>query len=452
MKLPRILIAAPASGSGKTLVTCGILQALKNRNINVTAFKCGPDYIDPMFHGRVLGIPSKNLDTFFTNENMTRYLFAKEAQHADISVLEGVMGYYDGIAGISTKASAYDLASVTKTPVVLVLDVKGMSHSIIAFIKGFLEYRKDSRIRGVILNRMTAGLYPRIKEQIESELSVKVLGYVPVADEYVIESRHLGLVTPNEIIDLQEKLQGLSHVLEETIDFDALIMLANEAEDLIYEVPQIPKLSDNVTIGIAKDEAFCFYYRDNLELLESMGAKLCYFSPIQDSDLPKGLNGLIFYGGYPELYAKELSQNESMRTQIQEAIQKGLPYLAECGGFMYLHESMEDMEGNSYPMVGIIKGNAYATKKLNRFGYITLEAKKSQIFGEKGDACKAHEFHYFDSTNNGSDFYAKKPIAKREWDCMHANETYAVGFPHLYYYSNPEMIFRFLETCRKRGK
>lgn len=452
MKLPRILIAAPASGSGKTLVTCGILQSLKNRNIQVSAFKCGPDYIDPMFHGRVLGIPSKNLDTFFTDENMTRYLFAKEAQHTEISVLEGVMGYYDGIAGISTKASAYDLASVTKTPVVLVLDVKGMSHSIIAFIKGFLEYRNDSRIRGVILNRMTAGLYPRIKEQIESELSVKVLGYVPVADEYVIESRHLGLVTPNEIADLQERLQGLSHVLEETIDFDALIMLANEAEELIYEVPEIPKLSDNVTIGIAKDEAFCFYYRDNLELLESMGAKLCYFSPIQDSDLPKGLDGLIFYGGYPELYAKELSQNESMRMQIQEAIRKGLPYLAECGGFMYLHESMEDMEGNSYPMVGVIEGNAYATKKLNRFGYITIEANKTQIFGKKGVACQAHEFHYFDSTNNGSAFCAKKPMAKREWDCMHANETCAVGFPHLYYYSNPEMIFEFLETCRKRGK
>lgn len=457
MKAPRILLAAPASGSGKTLVTCGILQALLNRGLKTAAFKCGPDYIDPMFHGRVLGIASKNLDTFFTGEDMTRYLLGKEAAKADISVMEGVMGFYDGVAGISTQASAYDLARVTKTPVILVVDTKGMSLSVGALVKGFLEYRRDSRIQGVILNRMSASLYPRVREQLEAELPIKVLGYVPRAEEYVIESRHLGLVTPGEIKNLREKLQGLAGVLEETLDLDGIIALAAQAEEFFYETPKIPKLpveaeSRPVTIGIARDEAFCFYYRDNLELMEEMGARLSFFSPMEDRHLPQGLDGLIFYGGYPELYAEKLSRNETMKEDIRRALKGGTPYLAECGGFMYLHESMEDMEKNVYPMVGQIPGRAYLTGRLGRFGYLTLEAKKKQILGEKGGSCKAHEFHYFDSTSNGADFHAAKPKASREWDCIHADGQGAAGFPHLYYYSNPEMIFQFLLACEKRGR
>lgn len=453
MRAPRILLAAPASGSGKTLITCGILQALLNRNLRVAAFKCGPDYIDPMFHGRVLGIPSKNLDTFFTGDEVTRYLFGKEAEHADISVMEGVMGFYDGVAGISTQASAYDLARVTQTPVILVVDTKGMSLSVTAMIKGFLEYREDSRICGVILNRMTAGLYLRVKEQIETELPVKVLGYVPQAEEYVIESRHLGLVTPDEIEGLKEKLCGLAGVLEQTLDMEGMLQIAHQAEEISWQKPQLPRLSGKtVTIGIARDEAFCFYYRDNLELMEEMGAKLLFFSPLKEKHLPEGLDGLIFYGGYPELYAGRLSENESMRTEIRETVVGGMPYLAECGGFMYLHDTMEDMEGKAYPMVGILPGEAYRTGHLNRFGYVTLTANRSQILGEAGTSIRGHEFHYFDSTDNGEAFHARKPLAKREWDCIHADRQGAAGFPHLYYYSNPEMIFQFLTACEKRGR
>lgn len=464
MKIPRIMLAAPASGSGKTLVTCGVLQALQNRGLKVRAFKCGPDYIDPMFHGRVLGIPSRNLDTFFTDENTTRYLLGKEAESADLSVMEGVMGFYDGVAGISTKASAYDLAGVTQTPVVLIVDARGMSLSVAALLKGFLEFRRDSGIAGVILNRISAGLYPRMKAQIEQELQVKVLGYVPAAEEYVIESRHLGLVTPDEIGNLKEKLLGLARVLEETVDINGLIALANEAGELVYEKPKIPRLfptcfrraksedTRRVRIGVARDEAFCFFYQDNLDLMEEMGAKLCYFSPLSEERLPCGLQGLIFYGGYPELYAKELSKNRSMIREIQKAIGQGVPYLAECGGFLYLHEFLEDMEGNSYPMVGAVKGRAYRTSRLGRFGYVTLEAKKEQLLGEQGAWVKGHEFHYFDSTENGEAFYAQKPMTGRGWDCMHGDGQRAVGFPHLYYYSNPQMIFRFLHVCKERGK
>lgn len=448
---PRIMLAAPASGSGKTLITCGILQALKNRGIQLSSFKCGPDYIDPMFHGRIMGISSKNLDTFFTEEEMTRYLFCREAKKAEFSVIEGVMGYYDGLAGISTKASAYDVATVTKTPVILVVDCKGMSVSVAALIKGFLEFKENSHIVGVILNRMSAGLYPRIKEQVEQELPIKVLGYVPMVSEYVIESRHLGLVTPNEVENLQEKLQGLAKILEETLDLDTMIALGKEAPKLKEETPNLPAFSCQARIGVAMDEAFCFYYRDNLELLEDFGATLCYFSPIHDETVPENLDGLLFYGGYPELYAKKLSENKTMIASIRASIERGTPYLAECGGFMYLHEEMEDMEGNRYPMVGEIPGIAFRTKKLGRFGYITLEAGKEQLLGEKGMNCRGHEFHYFDSTNNGEDFLAKKPMAKRTWQCIHGDEKRIAGFPHLYYYSNPEMIVSFLEKCKENS-
>lgn len=450
MKLPRIMLAATASGSGKTLITCGILQALKNRGMKMSSFKCGPDYIDPMFHGRILGISSKNLDTYFTDEEMTRYLFAREASLSDFSILEGVMGYYDGIAGISLQASAYDVARVTKTPVILIINAKGMSTSVIALIQGFLQFQSDSHIAGVILNHTSAMLYPRLKEQIEKLLPIKVLGYVPTVSEYVIESRHLGLVTPNEIENLQEKLEGLATVLEETIDLDAMIKLGECAEDMNFQEPKLPDYRcSKVRIGIAKDEAFCFYYRDNLELLERFGAELIFFSPIHDEKLPENLNGLIFYGGYPELYAKELSENQSMIQEIKNAITSGMPYLAECGGFMYLHEFMEDMKGNTHPMLGIIKGTVYKTSKLGRFGYIELKSNKTSVFGNENLFCRGHEFHYFDSTSNGADFVAKKPLTNRSWECIHANENGVAGFPHMYYYSNPQMIVDFLKNCER---
>ena len=452
MKLPRIMLTAPSSGSGKTLITCGILKALKNKGLNLASFKCGPDYIDPMFHGKIIGVLSKNLDTFFTDKATTRYLFAKEAKNADFSVMEGAMGYYDGIAGISTKASAFDVASVTETPVVLIVNARGMSLSLGAVIKGFLEFEPESRIKGVIFNNMSSGLFPRVKEQIESKLPVKVLGYVPTVKDCVIESRHLGLVTPDDVENLQEKLNKLADILKDTIDLDQLIEIGREAPELApvepKELSRIKPLKDRVRIGIARDEAFCFFYRDNLELLEKLGAELVYFSPVRDKHLPKNLRGLIFYGGYPELYAEELSQNIEMLSEIRSLIEEGVPYLAECGGFMYLHETMQDMEGKPYKMVGVIQGEAYKTSSLGgRFGYIELKSKEEQIFGTADMEYRGHEFHYFDSTSCGEDFTARKPLTTRGWNCIHADEKSAAGFPHFHYYSNPQMIANFLEQC-----
>lgn len=452
MSIPRILIGATASGSGKTMITCGILQALVNRGLKVASFKCGPDYIDPMFHTKVIGTKSRNLDTFFSGENDTRYLLAKNAKDMDISVMEGVMGYYDGVGGTTPMAGAYDLARVTDTPAVLIINTRGMSLSVLPLIKGFLEYKEDSKIKGVILNQMSEMMYTLLKPQIEKELGIHVYGYVPTVKDFTIESRHLGLVMPDEVEELNKKLNGLADILEKSLELDELINLANSAANLEFDAPVIPKLESvkKPRIAVGRDEAFCFYYQDNLDLLVEMGAELVEFSPIHDDKLPDGVDGLILGGGYPELFAKELSENTKMLASIKEAIDLGLPTLAECGGFMYLHKKMEGMDNISYPVVGVIDGEVYRTPKLNRFGYIDITAKHDQLLGKEGTALKAHEFHYFDSTVCGQSFAAKKPLRKRGWDCINGSDTLEAGFPHLYYYSNPNAAFSFLLKCTEK--
>ena len=458
MKIPRILLAAGASGSGKTLITCGLLQALVNRKMKVASFKCGPDYIDPMFHSRVIGTKSRNLDTFFTDADVTRYLLGQNAQDCEIAVMEGVMGFYDGVGGISTKASAYDLADTTDTPVILIVNSRGMSISLAAYIKGFMEYRENSHIKGVIFNQMSPMLYPRMKKLVEEELRIEVLGYVPKVEDCVIESRHLGLVLPEEISDLKERLKKLAAVLEETMEIDRILALAQSAPDL--NVPESLtakneafgfRTAHKLRIGVAEDEAFCFFYEDNFRLLRKMGAELVPFSPIHDTHLPSDLDGLLFYGGYPELNGEALEQNQSMKTEIAQALRDGMPCMAECGGFMYLHEQMEDMDGISRQTCGVISGKCYRTPRLTRFGYITLTAGHP-VFGQAAEEIgeiPAHEFHYFDSENCGSDFHAAKPLSKRGWDCIHSQETLMAGYPHLYYYGNPEVPWAFLLKCEE---
>lgn len=472
MRIPRILLAAGASGSGKTLITCGFLQVLVNRGIKTASFKCGPDYIDPMFHSRVIGTKSRNLDTFFISEERTRYLLGQNAGDCEIAVMEGVMGYYDGVGGISTRASAYDLAAATDTPVILIVNSKGMSVSLAAYIKGFLEYRENSRIKGVIFNKMSPMLYPRMKKLVEEELGVKALGYVPEVSDCVIESRHLGLVLPEEIPELKERLFRLSEILEKSLDVDGILKLAEDAPELT--IPEeltddeafdwnisdeketvsspVTETGEKLRIGLAKDEAFCFFYEDNFRLLEKMGAELVTFSPVHDKSLPENLDGLLLYGGYPELNGEALEKNSGMRRDIAHALKNGMPCLAECGGFMYLHEEMEGMDGKFYKTAGVIPGRVFRTPKLTRFGYITLNQKK-EVLGEEGfGSISAHEFHYFDSENCGTDFCAEKPMSSRGWECIHGSDRLLAGFPHLYYYANPRIPKAFLKKCLEYRK
>ena len=430
------------------MVTCGLLKAFLKRDLQPAAFKCGPDYIDPMFHSKIIGAKSRNLDTYFTDDDTTRYLFARAATQADISVMEGVMGFYDGIS-VSEQASSYELSKVTETPVILVVNCKGMSSSVLAVIKGFLTFKSDTMIKGVLLNQISEQLYPLIKGKIETELQVKVFGYIPTVKNLVIESRHLGLIRPEEVEDYQRKLDELATLFEKTIDIDGLLGIADSTKELNIHTPELPRLKKSVQLAVARDEAFCFYYEDNLQLLREMGAELIEFSPIKDNRLPIGAQGLILGGGYPELYAEALSNNTSMRAAVKSALEKGIPCIAECGGFMYLHRSMEDMIGQAFPMAGCIEGEVYKTNRLNRFGYIEITTGREEMVLEKGEAIRGHEFHYFESTLLGEDYKAKKPLRDIEWNCIHGGEHRLLGFPHLYYYSNPKVAFQFLLKCNE---
>ena len=449
MNSPRLLFAAPASGSGKTTVVCGLLRALKNRGRAVRAFKCGPDFIDPLFHEQVVGVPSGTLDLFFSDEAQLRRLFCRHAAEAEVNLIEGVMGYYDGLGAATEAASSYAVAKALDAPVILILDSRGQSLSALATLTGFLRFRSDSRIRGVIFNRMSEGVYAALAPEVE-KLGVRPLGFVPRCPELMIESRHLGLVTPGEITDLEQKLDALAALLEKTVDLNGLLALANEAPDLdappAPPSPPMPKTK----IAVARDEAFCFLYRDNLDLLEDYGAELAFFSPLHDAALPQGTLGLILPGGYPELYARALAENEPMRRAIREAIENGLPCLGECGGFLYLHRELEDMEGRFWPMVGVLDARAYRTQKLGRFGYITLNAKEGTAFLPAGETVRGHEFHYFESESCGDALHAQKPTGSRGWDCGHAEGPLLMGFPHLYYPSNPLFIERFLRRCAEK--
>lgn len=454
VKVPRVLITGISSGSGKTTMVCAVLQELKRRNLSLAACKCGPDYIDPMFHKAITGAKTANLDLFFTPPEVVREILYQNSIDTDITIIEGVMGYYDGMQLGKDTASSYDVAKQTRTPVILAVSCKGMSLSLAAIIKGVMDFREDSNIQGILLNGIGKAMYERIKPVIEEETKLPVVGFLPPLTDFKLESRHLGLVTPDEIENLQKQLDYLSEIARESIDLDAILKIAENAPK--FEVREIDEVLDNSTvkkeeiirIGYAYDKAFCFYYQENLQLLAKMGATLVPFSPLMDATIPKNLNGLLLGGGYPEVYAKELEENISMRKSIQEAIHSGVPCIAECGGFMYLHERMQGKDEEWYEMVGAIPGDSFKTKRLVRFGYVTLIANEETAYSTKDEVIRGHEFHYWDSTDTGSDYTATKTSSAISYPTTHARDNLMAGYPHLYYYSNPDFARRFIERCK----
>lgn len=458
VSVDRIIIAAPKSGSGKTMFTIGLIRVLMRRGLRVGSRKCGPDYIDPMFHRRALLINSGNLDPYFTKDDMLRYLLSSGCRDNDITVIEGVMGYYDGLGGISSEAGTYDVARKTDSPVILVVDAKGASVTLAAIIKGVLDFKKDNRIRGIILNRLSPSFYERIKNVIEAECGVSVLGYIPELKDIEISSRHLGLIQPCEIDDIDVKINRIADCIEETVSIDMILDTAREAPALSSEVPAEHAallLSDKAegvrrakpVIAVASDEAFGFWYDDNIRLLKEFGAEIAYFSPLHDKRLPDNAAGVILYGGYPENHAKALHDNAAMRSSVREAYDRGIPIIAECGGFMYLQDKLEDKDGSEYDMCGVIPGKAYHTGHLVRFGYLEAEALKSGLYGQAGLKFRGHEFHHWDCTVNGEDFQAEKPMSDKRFGCMIHEDRLAAGFPHIYAYNDPMMYLNFLEKC-----
>ena len=474
----RWMIAAPASGSGKTAAVCGLLTLLKKRGCSAGAFKCGPDYIDPMFHKKVLGIPGCNLDSFFLEPEQLRDLFCRETAELEAAVVEGVMGYFDGVGGMSW-GSSWDIARILKLPVILVVDGHGASLSVLAQIKGFLDYqptgeREENRIAGVILNRTSPSMCSVLKPRIEKELGIACLGCIPVLKWLDLKSRHLGLLLPDEIGNLQEQMERLSQVLEESVDVERLLELGRgpqrrhesgaDQEDGAGREDEAGREDragrkkkqgeETFCLAAAMDEAFCFYYQENLELLRELGARIVPFSPLRDEKLPEQTDGILLGGGYPELYAAELGKNSRMRESIRRAAEEGMPILGECGGYLYLLEELEGEDGNMHPMAGVFSGSGKREERLRHFGYVTVQTGADSSYLKKGQQIRGHEFHYWhcqkDETEGAME--ARKPLGGKKWPAMRIKHQVTAGFPHLYYPSLPEFAERFARACMEYGQ
>ena len=437
------MIAGTNSGCGKTTVTCAVLQALVNRKINVSSFKCGPDYIDPMFHKTVIGTAAYNLDTYLMSNDTVNYLLNKNS--GDIAVIEGVMGFYDGFS-FTEKGSTHELSEITDTDVILVVNCRGMSLSAMALVKGFKEFRKNN-IKGVIFNNLSGKLYGDLSEECR-KIGLVPLGFLPNIKDVQISSRHLGLVTAGEIDGIKDKMNLLADYAEKYIDIDKILEISENDRDTKFTSLEITK-KYNVKIAVAYDRAFCFYYEENKRALRQQGLELVEFSPMEDKKLPEGICGLYLGGGYPELHAGKLSENSGMRHAIFEAVRHGMPTIAECGGFLYLQKELEDAEGQVWEMTGVLDGSGFRTNRLQRFGYAVMTAKENSMLFEKGESIPVHEFHYWDCTQNGTAFEMKKPVGNKTWEGSVAGSSLYAGFPHLYFLAEPRLAERFARAAAK---
>lgn len=468
------LITAGSSGSGKTSVVVGLLSLLKKKGYEVGSFKCGPDYIDPMFHRAVMDVESHNLDLFLASADRVRGFYQRYSAGKTAVICEGAMGYFDGLGGISDEASAWKVADTLDLPVIAVIDAKGASLSIAAQILGLKSLRQPHHIVGVILNKCSKMLYQRLKPVLEAETGVKLLGCLPYVEGAEFSSRHLGLYTAGEISDLNQRIEKIAEALEDSFDFESFEELCDRDEK-DSDDSSVAKLGDieickahakdgedfamdgrenhaKTKIAVARDDAFCFLYEETLDTLKEQGAELMFFSPLHDEKLPEGISGLYLPGGYPEIFAGELSSNEDMLKDIKSAIESGLPTVAECGGFLYLCESLEDENGDIYEQVGIFKGAATNKEKLVRFGYSLLSQEEDSLLFRKGEEVPMHEFHYWDAANPGSDLLATKPLGGRSYRCAFATDTLYAGFPHLYLAGKPRLAARFVEKAAAFGR
>ena len=434
------MIAATASGSGKTVMTCGLMRAFQRRGLRVAGFKCGPDYIDPMFHSLVLGVSSRNLDLFLQGTDGIRRTLARA--EGDLTVLEGAMGYYDGLGG-TEEASAWQVADVTGTPAVLVLRPKGQSITLAAQVRGLMEFRRPGHIAGLLLTDCTSSLHAHLKPVLERETGLPVLGFLPPMPEAALESRHLGLVTAAEIADFSARFDAVAEALERHADLDRLLALCADSVDITNRTTEVPPF--RCRIAVARDEAFSFYYEDNLDALLEAGADPVFFSPIHDAALPEA-DGLYLGGGYPELHLPALSGNTAMLEQIRSAAARGVPLVAECGGFLYLQRAVRDRSGREWPMAGVLPGTGFPTDRLQRFGYLTVSPERDSLLFRAGEKIPAHEFHYWDCDGCGEDLSAGKRDG-RGWRFGFASRVLYAGFPHLHWGGGIPMARRFAEAA-----
>ncbi len=464
LQFPRLMVAGTHSGSGKTTLAMGLYACLLRRQLSVQAAKVGPDYIDPMFYRTIAQTfgtdqtPQQvfNLDTWLLSAVDVQQIIARSALAADFCLIEGVMGYYDGRWDQPLACSSYEIAQLTKTPVVLVVDGKGSSLTLAAVIQGLLAFQSPSGISGVILNRVSSGQYRRIKPMLEQATGIPILGYLPQMGEIRLPSRHLGLVLPHQIDNFQQQLQHLAEVLEETLDWKGLFALANLAPPVsVSDMPVPRRAQSSVVIGVALDDCFNFYYDDALLYLCECGATLLPFSPLTDTHLPETCDGLYFGGGYPELYAQTLSNNASFISSLRERASCGIPIMAECGGYMYLGKSLRTRDGQTWPMVGLVEHTFCMTGRLAPFGYVQIQKilreqgseTMAWPYGFSAQNLRGHCFHYSVCSPSTGDIGIQKTDG-RTWREGHLGPGRFLSYVHLHFRQQPEWTAGFMASCR----
>jgi len=453
-----LIIAAPQSGSGKTTITIGIMEVLKLRGLRVAPFKVGPDFIDPGYHRLVTGRPSINLDGWMCGPAFVRETFSLHAEDTDIAVIEGVMGLFDGFGGRSEEGSTAQIAKLTGAPVVLVVNARGQARSVAALVRGFASFDPDVRLAGVIFNNVASDSHARIlREAMEAaEPALPVIGCIPADDRLDIPSRHLGLVTAEENRLPAHFLDHLVNVIKESLDLGLLWSVADSPGPAAATGLNLPTAAGSapVRIGVARDEAFCFVYEDNLRLLAAAGAEIVPFSPLRDAGLPADLQGLYLPGGYPELFAGELAANLSMKEAIALAAADGMPVYAECGGFMYLTEGLVPLQGPieaTHRFVGVFPVTTRMLPRRKALGYREIELAGESIIGGPGMVARGHEFHYSEISEMPAGI--ERLFRVRRGSVELGKEGYRVrnclgSYLHLHFGSCPELAVHFVEHCR----
>lgn len=424
INIPRVVIAATQSSSGKTTVVTGILRALKNKGMTVQPFKVGPDYIDPSYHGMAAGRSGHNLDTWLVDENKINDLFVHETVGADIAIIEGVMGLYDGgKKGISSTAQ---LAKKLKAPVILVINVQSMGDSAAAIALGFKLYDEQVNLAGVILNRLGSPTHKALIEEALAKINIPVFGAIYRDDSVHMPERHLGL-TPAQENNAKEIIELISEKIAKEVYLNEIVKLAQTAPPIEIQEKEQKPINKDVIIAVAKDKAFSFYYPASLAQLEQYGAKIEFFSPLEDECIPPNASALIFGGGFPEIFADKLAHNKSMLNSIWQANENKMPIYAECGGYMYLMRGIFDFDGNFHEMVGIIPATAKMNKKLQTVGYVEACNLQNNILGEKGSVYHGHEFHFSTQTEEFGENAETFPWAF-EFTKMRNNAKYKAGY------------------------
>lgn len=446
----RVVIAGTGSGVGKTTLTIGLMSALMKKGYTVQGFKCGPDYIDPSYHTAVTGRRSRNLDSWMLSHDTVKEILKRGSTGADISIIEGVMGFYDGKSPTTNQGSTAEISMLTESPVILVVNCASMARSAAAIVQGFQCFAEGINVVGVIANQVgSEGHYKLVKTAIEQECSIPVVGYLQRETEIEIPERHLGLIPSVERGELDPFFDRLGELISETVDIEHIYELARTTLIEIDDSPLFQKKQDPfIRIAVAKDSAFNFYYQENFELLEAHGAELVYFSPLAGEALPANVDGLYIGGGFPEEFAEELSKLEHVKTSIREAVEQGLPTLAECGGYMFLTESIQTTEGMAYPMVGIIPGEIMMQNRLAALGYREIVGAEGNFLLREGDTAKGHEFHYstfHPKTDVRVAYQTKGMRGVQQEGYMQGNLV--AGYTHIHFASCPRVVESWIQRC-----